>query len=597
MTTYGHPQSHSLRKPTVEHMQHSSGHVSLFILLFLLAGFLCISTSCGIDEWDGPTLTQPRAQLTAEQLQKDSHLDLLDMSFFARPGWATEATHRFSGSLTFEETSLLFPKQRESYEGEDIFPHFTVDFVVANGVLIPLQKGLIETRHQSKSLWDVIVGAGKVWQEEDDGGWSRASFPISLTDRYIGQVRNCVATFVYTQTQVSRVYIQCSQETADIDDGQVGNIRANVKATYTAKTYPNKEQIVATYQTTLANRLPVRPLHDMDKKGEVAEHFEKTIRTNAPTSLGALLIDGVIYLHPPKTRHGHYPYPAEMRHGLYSVTKSMVGSLALLYFAQRYGEQIFDALITDYVPTLAKHPGWQGVTFSHALNMVTGTEGSERSEHLYKLLILAQTAEEGIKNIATLGNTPSSPGEQFNYASTNSFVLSYALQRYVQKKEGEAVHYWDLLHKHVLVPIGAEHFDVLRTQEAQGQKGLPMFAYGARPTIDEAAKIAQLFIREGAHNDRQLLHKEKTREALGRGEWKGHSTQNDFRGTMYHHAFWSKTLSTESCDIHVSYMLGHGSNYTLFLPGNTVIFRFLDEHDLDFTALVRSVMKLRPACS
>jgi len=36
------------------------------------------------------------------------------------------------------------------------------------------------------------VGTGAVWQEENDGEWSRASFPLSLIDRYMGHVRNCM---------------------------------------------------------------------------------------------------------------------------------------------------------------------------------------------------------------------------------------------------------------------------------------------------------------------------------------------------------------------------------------------------------------------
>ena len=81
--------------------------------------------------------------------------------------------------------------------------------------------------------------------------------------------------------------------------------------------------------------------------------------------------------------------------------------------------------------------GWQGVTFSHALNMVTGTVGSEILEHLYSTLIVAETAEEAINNIAGLGDAPEPPGQAFNYASTNLFVLSYALQQVCREKEME----------------------------------------------------------------------------------------------------------------------------------------------------------------
>ena len=55
----------------------------------------------------------------------------------------------------------------------------------------------------------------------------------------------------------------------------------------------------------------------------------------------------------------------------------MTGALALFYLAERYGENIFDEFVTNNVPALADHPAWQGVTFSHTLNMATGTEGSE----------------------------------------------------------------------------------------------------------------------------------------------------------------------------------------------------------------------------
>ena len=43
-------------------------------------------------------------------------------------------------------------------------------------------------------------------------------------------------------------------------------------------------------------------------------------------------------------------------------------------------------------------------------------------------------------------------------------------------------------------------------------------------------------------------------------------------------------------------MLGFGENYVVFLPGKTIIFRFLDEHDLNIDKLIKRVAALRPAC-
>ena len=557
-------------------------------LILVVFGLSLLATSCGStpEPWSGPEIGETRDQITVEQLQADEVLPLVDMSFFARPSWAAEATHDFSGSLSFSDTGLTFPIERGYYDGENIFPAFTADFVSRDGALVPLQGGAIVTMYQSDSLWDVSIGVGAVWQEEGDGEWHRASFPLSLRDRYIGQVRNCVATFVYSLDATSNVYVQCSQETADHADGQLGDMRVMLAAEHQPQVYAEADAAIEEHLRATAARLPINPLDDIDKDGSITGYFEQSLLTNASTSIGAILVDEQLYVNPARTRHGLYPYPSEMRHGVYSVTKSMAGALSLLYLAQRYGEEVFNELIADHVPALARNPAWRGVTFHHALSMATGTEGSERSEHLFEILVAAESAEESINNIATLGDYPAEPGQVFNYASTNYFVLSYAMQRYVEQQEGTGVHYWDLVRDEVLVPIGAEQFTVLHTLEAQGTRGLPLLAYGATPTLDEAAKIALLFTREGAHEGQQLLHKKRTQEALYRSQWPGYATGGD---AVYRDSFWARGVDTANCRVDVVYMQGYGANHVLVLPEDVIVVRFMDEYAEDFGDLVRGV--------
>lgn len=561
------------------------------ILLILLA-FSCHKPS----EWNGPVLTHPRNILTVDELLQGKTQPLIDMSYFSKPEWGKEAKHPLSGTITLQGSPLNYPKEKEHYPREDFFPHLQLDLISYNGDLIPLQKKQISTRHQENYFWDVFVGTGKIWQEENDGEWSRASFPLTLTDRWIGTARNCVATFVYKPDSISTICLQCSQETADIEDKGLANINGILPGNYQTKQFEDSTQIIEKHKLFESKRLPIRPLSEIDSTNEVADFFEKMIVTNAPTSLGAVLMDNILYLHPPKTRHGVYPYPNDMRHGLYSVTKSMAGALALMYFEERYEENVFNRLISDYVPALANHEGWREVTFSHTLNMVTGTEGSESPEHLLNTLILAATAEEAIHNIAGLGDYPELPGEKFNYASTNLFVLSYALQKYVEEKEGANINYWDLVREQVLIPIGAEYFTVLHTIEEDETEAIPILAYGALPTIDEAAKITLLFANEGRFEGRQILNRERVNEIFGKSHWKGHSTNNDIRGSSYQHAFWSREIETGSCKITATYMLGFGENYVVFLPGKAIIFRFLDERDLYIDKLIKAVEKLRPSC-
>lgn len=566
--------------------------IPIFIFLLLL---VC-SCQNKPTKWEGPVLSQPRDKLMVQELLEGKPQALIDMSYFAIPQWADSSTEAISGTIFFEDTELNFPKEKAYYPGENIFPKLELDFISHNGELIPRQKEKIITRNQSSSLWDVIAGTGKVWKEEDDEGWNRASFPLTLTDRYVGQARNCVASFVYKTDTISHLCLQCSQETADIDDKQLGNISGVLSAKYQAKQFDDSTEIIQEHQEAKSRRLPVLPLAQIDSKRAVADYFDKMIYTNAPTSLGAVLMDDKLYLHPPQTRHGIYPYPDEMRHGLYSVTKSMAGALALIYFEERYEEKIFDALITDYVPALAKHEGWQGVTFSHTLNMATGTVGSESLEHFFSTVIVAETAEEAINNVAKLGDAPELPGQKFNYASANQFVLSYALQQYVESKEDTETNYWDLVHENVLVPIGAEHFSLLRTIEDDESKAIPILALGALPTIDEAAKIALLFANKGSYKGQQILNRERVKEIFGETDWRGYSTNNDFRGSGYQHAFWSKTIRTGACSLNAVYMLGFGENYVVFLPSEVIIFRFLDEHDLNIDKLIKRVEKLKSSC-
>ena len=43
-------------------------------------------------------------------------------------------------------------------------------------------------------------------------------------------------------------------------------------------------------------------------------------------------------------------------------------------------------------------------------------------------------------------------------------------------------------------------------------------------------------------------------------------------------------------------MLGFGENYVVFLPSKAIIFRFLDEHDLDIDKLIIAVENLKSSC-
>ena len=92
---------------------------------------------------------------------------------------------------------------------------------------------------------------------------------------------------------------------------------------------------------------------------------------------GALLVDSKLYTLPCKTRFGDYPFCSELRHGVYSVSKSAGALVSMLRLAQKYGDEVFDERILDYLPISASHDGWDRVTFGDTLNMATGIGDDE----------------------------------------------------------------------------------------------------------------------------------------------------------------------------------------------------------------------------
>lgn len=565
--------------------------------LALVALSVVFVTGCARAEpeiWSGPSLTEPRIALTQDDLTSDQVSPLMDMSFFAEPEWAGPARTDFSGRISVSEAEMAFPLPRPHHPGENLLPAFSVDLMTHDGHLLPRDRNRIDTSQNGMSGWDVFIGAGRVWQEEGDQDWSRASFPINLTDRLVGSVRNCVGTFLYTETEITNLYVQCSQETADIQDNQIGDIRVSASAEYVPEMFSDADDIIRRHAQRQAALIPVRPLAEIDTSGKISEYFSRVRATSAPTSTGAVYLEDTLYLHPPQTRHGLYPYPDEMRHGVYSVSKSLTGALAMFYFAERYGDEVFEALIADYVPQLSNLPEWQEVTFGDTLDMATGARGGDALDLLFIPLMMADNKTDAINNIAVFGDDRPRPGRKFNYATANYFVLSYALQNYVAEREGPRIPYWDLVQADVLDRIGAGSIDIMRTRDARPEDRRPVLGYGTRTTLDEAAKIARLIADEGEYDGQQLLNRTSIRRALGRSDWRGFKTQN--RPDRYRHSFWARRFRVSSCRVEVPYMEGFGTNHVFILPSGSVILRFMDEFDWDLKSIVRAVDRVDPMC-
>jgi hypothetical protein len=505
--------------------------------------------------------------------------ELVHNDYFMAIGSDAPAVHPLSGVIHFAETVMQTNHPTSTWAGDGMrfFPEFSVPMISYGEYLIPLNRDIILSGDQQNSFWNIILSPGRVWQEEGDNGCSRASFPFTFTDNYIGQARNGLATFVYDSSEISDVAIQITQETSPVDDYDIANFRAMVPARYEPGFLEGAEQKIREFTEELAARPPVRAWAHLPMGGFTAEFFRGGLPPEE-VSAAALLLDGALYIQTPYTRTGPYPYPLEMRHGVFSVTKSLMMGLSMFFAAERYGEDIFHEKIVDFVPALAGHPGWQGVTFEDTLCMATGTQGGDAGDNIGPF-ILERTAEEKIAAVGALPDAAPVPGTVFNYASTNTFVLSYALEQYVKAVEGPEADYWSMVKEHVLRPLRIPHLPIARTIESGEELGIPVGGWGSYPNVIEAAKIGELLHNEGRLGGEQVLNAWRVKEALYRTFRSGYDA-----GTVnglpreYLHSMWINNIGLSTGVVTVPSMRGHGGNFVTIMPNGVIAIRFSDSN-------------------
>ncbi|HYB69827.1 MAG TPA: serine hydrolase domain-containing protein [Candidatus Bathyarchaeia archaeon] len=478
---------------------------------------------------------------------------------------------------------------------------FTAAFFTEGDRLVPTNRDILPQSH-------VILSPGRVWSEPGDGGLSRASFPFIVVNDVNNGTQNGIATFVYDRTRVSSLALQIVQETmpwAKLD------MAARIAITYTPGPIANEAALRAEFQQELARQLPMKPWSALPASPLLAA-FDGDARPEEISANG-LVMDGVLYVKGCHTRYGPFPYCREMRHGVFSVTKSAAGAVALLRLAQKYGDGVLDEKIADYLPPGVATPPWDGVTFADALSMATGV-GDEKptrepndpfaDENRPKLFsfLLKRTAAEKLAVAMSYGKYPWGRNEVFRYNSTQTFLLAVAMDTYLKRKEGPDAHLWDMVVNEVFVPIGIFHAPMMHSLETGGARGVPLLGYGLYPTVDDAAKIAMLFQSGGKHDGVQILSAAKVAEATFRADASvglpNVTARNRYGEGRYRLSFWSIPYRTATgCPFQIPHMTGYGGNLIALLPNGVTVFRFADAFNFDLDSMILAGESLKPFCA
>jgi len=453
--------------------------------------------------------------------------------YFCPPANA-RAAPEFSGLLHIAQSSMQTRPRLESprIEGRDarLLPRIALGFVTIGDVLVPLQRGQIVPEQrpgETASYWSIIPQFGRIWRDPgEEGGWSRAAFPLMLVGDTENHSHQGVATFRYKGREVGELELQFVQQTAPylLHQHFIAWGRARMKF---APLAPREAAIQrASAQAELARRLPQRPWADLIREtpADPLKGFGGPVREQWRV-LAALVRDGILYHQESPTPCGHYPYPLEMRFGVRSVMKSIGAPLALLRLAQVCGPYVLTLRIGDFVEGL--DPKYRAVRFIDAANMATGFGGTgtwkthpndPMDGYLdgdYDAWYGSPSHREKLRQIRrSLRPYPWEPGTVMRYRDQDFYLLGVAIDRFVKAMRGPGADVWDMLRSEVLEPIGIAHAPVVRTREARGRRGIPWLNAGYYPTLDDLAKIALLYQSRGAHGGEQILHRSLTEDLL-----------------------------------------------------------------------------------
>ena len=489
---------------------------------------------------------------------------------FLPPSDAARARHAFEGTLVIDSAEMqTHPDPLETRRVFDrdvkLFPSVRLDFYTVDGRLVPAERDLIRSGSLTPggSFWDLLVFPGRIWSERDGEEWSVASFGFALANAMENDTHHGVAMFRFNESEVQGLRYQVVTQTAPyyVTDWFVA-----------WGTLPARFEEASIEHEELEPRLPMKSWAELEALvgAEVLEAFD------APeVILRGLVLDGILYRSECRTPYGPLPYCDDTRFGIWSVTKTAGNSLAMLRLAEKYGPDVFGLRLLDYVDLEPPDDGWNDVTFGDALNMATGLgEGSEtvdpnnssdgyldRYEEWYDV----PSANEKIAAILSGSKHSWGPGKVFRYRDQDMFLLGAAIDGFLKVHEGEDADIWDFVQREIYRAVGIPHAPINKTLEPDGSDGLPLIAGGYYPTLEDLARIATLIHNDGAHDGRQILHREKLAEMMYETDVRGLGFGTS--GGTYHMGMWHRPFeASPECQIELHSMSGWGGHRVLMLP-------------------------------
>lgn len=546
----------------------------------------------------------------------------VDDGTFALPANAAPPTQTFQGRLELLNvaTSGNFHELFTPLGGTGssanwpYLPAFSFEFVQSGSHLIPTRQGIYVTGNAS---WNYIIGPGRVWQENGDGGYSRASFPFALVERNENCAHNGVMMFLFSNSQtpnISDVNYQITQETCEYFKA---NWWGQLSAKYTPLPIFDRVTLENQFAAEVSNRLPTKPISalttDYPSAGISVANFTAEYQSPADITTYGLYINGTNYVSGCQTRFGTYAYCNQMRLPSYSVAKSAFASIALMRLGQLYGTGVYSELIKNHVPQYTDGGTWTSVTFENAADMATGNyisdvyEADENSS-AEDTFIGAEAYIDKITAAFTPFPHQATPGTVWVYQSNATFILTQAMNQYLQGKRNRRADVFDLVRDDVFrgEKMGLGGLTTVRTDNSDF--GKPSGYFGLYMLQDDVAKIAKLLNNDGGKiNGAQILEPGLLQDTLHRNA-SDPGLQVPDTGSppvantyFYKNGFWAKDMTTAEfsqygCNFPVAYMSGFGGITVLLMPNGATFYLFSDNNEFYWYGAINEANKIARMC-
>jgi len=193
------------------------------------------------------------------------------------------------------------------------------------------------------------------------------------------------------------------------------------------------------------------------------------------------------------------------------------------------------------------------------------------------------------------------PGNTWVYHSSDTFIVTRAMNNYLQTQEGSGADIFNMVNNEVFAPINlSTGVSTIRTDNSTS--GAPFGGYGLFWTRDDIAKVVKFLNNDNGYaNGSQILHAGMLDDSMQKNPSDRGMDTTGNTGFKYNNGFWAEdftpaTFPQYSCTFWTPFMSGYGGITVVMMPNGATYYYFSDNDEFDWYNAVHEANKLSPHC-